>query len=57
MRYEDNDVRFVLDQHAKFGFYTATHSYNCPLLDMQLHSATLSRLGAKVILLLLLNTA
>ncbi len=42
---DDDDVRFVLDQHAELDFYNVrglAHRNNSPRVDMSLHSDTLS---------------
>jgi hypothetical protein len=57
---DDDDVRFVLDQHAELDFYNASglaHRNNSPRVDMSLHSDTLSRFRVNQSLLLFLNAA
>ena len=49
----DDEIRFVLDQHADFDFY----SDNSPREDMSLHSVTLFWFRANQSLLFLLNAA
>ena len=51
--WNDDEVRFVLDQHGKLDLY----GYNSPREDMSLHSDTLSWFRANESLLFLLNAA
>jgi hypothetical protein len=41
-RWNDDEVRFVLDQHAKLDFYRLANWNNNPQIDMSPHSDTLS---------------
>ena len=45
------EVRFVLDQHADFDFYSAIHWNKSPRKDMSLHSETLFALSPQYCLL------
>ena len=40
-QWDDDEVGFVLDQHAELEFFSVTHWNNSPRLDMSLHSETL----------------
>jgi hypothetical protein len=41
--WDDDEVRFVLDQHAELDFFIVlAHWNNSPQVDMSLHSDTLS---------------
>jgi hypothetical protein len=53
---DDDEVRFVLDQHAEF-FLVLAHWNNSPRVDMSLHSDTLYWFHANQSLLFLLNAA
>jgi hypothetical protein len=52
-QWNEDEVRFVLDQHAELDFYSA--SFNSPRVDMSLHSDTLFWFRANQSLLFLLN--
>jgi len=54
--YFDDDIHFVLDQHAKFNLYVIyLTGNNTPRVDMSLHLDTLTRFRANQSLILLLN--
>jgi hypothetical protein len=55
-QWDDDEVRFVLDQHAELDFYSA-HWNNSPWVVMLLHSDKLFWFRAKQTLLFLLNAA
>jgi hypothetical protein len=52
---DDDEVRFVLDQHVKLDFIVLAHWNNSPRVDMSLHSETLFRIRANKSLLFLFN--
>jgi hypothetical protein len=52
-----DDVRLVLDQHARLYLDSASHQNNSPQLDMSLHFGILFWFRANQSLLLLLNDA
>jgi len=56
-QWNDDEVRFVLDQHAELDFIVLAHRNNSPLLDMSLHPDTLSWFRANQSLLFLRNAA
>ena len=43
---DDDDVPFVIDQHAKFDFTVQAYWNNSPRIDMSPHSDTLAWLRA-----------
>jgi hypothetical protein len=51
----DDEVRFVLDQHAGVDFYSASSLKQSPWIDMSLHSGTLFWFRVNQSLLFLLN--
>ena len=55
-QWDDDEVCFVLDQHAELEFYSAS-SLNSPRIDMLPHADTLSWFRASPSLLFLLNAA
>ena len=55
IQWNDDDVRFVLDQHAEFDFYSAVHWSNNSRINMSQHSDTLSWFRVNQSLLFLLN--
>jgi hypothetical protein len=55
--FNDDVVRFVLDQHAELDFIVPAHWNNNPRINMPLHSDTLFWFRANQSLLLLLNAA
>jgi hypothetical protein len=54
---DDDEVCFVLDQHADLDFIVPAYWSNSPRVDMLLHSYTLSWFRANQSLLILLNAA
>ena len=56
-QWDDDEVRFVLDQHAELDFIELAHCDNSPLIDTSPHSGTLSWFRANQSLLFLLNAA
>jgi hypothetical protein len=40
-QWDDDEFRFVLDQHAELDIYIAAHWNNSPRVDMSLHSDTI----------------
>jgi len=56
-QWDDDKVRFVLDQHAELLFKVLAHWNNSPRVGMSLHSATWFWFRANQSLLLLLNAA
>jgi hypothetical protein len=56
-QWDDDEVRFVLDQHAELDLYSASSLNNSPRADMSLHSDTLFWFRANQSLLFLLNDA
>jgi hypothetical protein len=58
LQWDDDEVRFVLDQHAELDFYSAIDYWNnSPRIDMSLHSDTLFWFRANQSLLFLLSVA
>jgi hypothetical protein len=58
LQWDDDEVRFVLDQRAELDFYSAIAYWNnSPRIDVSLHSDTLFWFRANPSLLLLLNAA
>ena len=56
-QWDDDEVHFVLDQHAELDFYSASSLKNSPRVDMSFHSDTLFWFRSNQSLLLLLNAA
>ena len=56
-QWDDDEVCFVLDQHAELDFYSASSLKQQSAVDMLLHSNTLFWFWANQSLLLLLNAA
>jgi hypothetical protein len=56
-QWDDDDVSFVLDQHAEFDFYSASSLKQKSAVDMSLHLDTLFWFWANQSLLFLLNAA
>ena len=56
-QWDDDEVRFVLDQHAEYDFYIASSLKQQSRVDMSLHTDTLFWFGANQSLLFLLNAA
>jgi len=53
----DDEVRYVLDQHIQWDFFfSSAHWNNSLLVEMSLHSNTLSWFQSNQYLVLLLNT-
>ena len=55
IRLDDNNIRFLLDQHAQLDFIVLAHITNSLLVDMSFHSSTLFwfRAGQALFLLLI----
>ena len=51
---DDDNIRFLLDQHAQLDFIVLAHINNSPLVDMSFHSSTLLGFRGKQSLFLLL---
>ena len=57
-QWDDDEVRFVLDQHAELDFHNLLANWNnSPGVDMSLHSDTLLWFRANQSLLFLFNAA
>jgi hypothetical protein len=56
-QWDDDEVRFLLDQHAELDFYSNSSLKQQSGVDMSLHSDTLFRFWANKSLLFLLNAA
>jgi len=41
IRSDDDNIRFLLEQHAQLDFIVLAHINNSPLVDMSFHSGTL----------------
>jgi len=52
IRLDDDNIRFLLEQHAQLDFIVLAHINNSPLVDMSFHSGTLFWFRAKQFLLL-----
>jgi hypothetical protein len=56
-QWDDDEVRFVLDQHAELVFIVLAHWNNSPRVDMLLHPDTLFWFRSNHFLLFLINAA
>jgi hypothetical protein len=57
VQWDDDEVRFVLDQHAELDLYSASTQNNSSRVDMSLHLDTLFVFGANQSLPFLLKAA